>query len=221
MVRTLEDLLLEPLSGPVLEFGCGTGGVTRALAELPNVSTVYANDISPDVAHFFHNQPNLHKKISFVGDDLIADQMKLAQLSYDFAITTNTLEHIPQDGEALRAITRHARKGYTLVLVPALECLFGTCDGDGGHIRRYSRESFAAMCTASELRVDRIHYVNLVGALAWWAQYVLLQRRDYASEEHARPYSFFDKRILPLTAKIEKRTGVPFGLSLVAKVSLP
>ncbi len=218
IVATLEGLLLQPLSGSILEFGCGTGGVTRALAALPRVEKIFANDISAQVASFFQSS-RMPKKIHFIGDDLTANHSLLSELKYDFAVTTNTLEHIQKDGEALRLITEGALKKCSLVLVPAFECLFGTCDRDGGHIRRYTRRSFVEMCENNDLRVERIRYVNMVGAMAWWTKYVFRQQTDYCSQKHGNTYSFFDKRVLPLTSKIEHRLGAPFGLSVVAKVS--
>jgi len=214
----LQELILQPLSGKVLEFGCGTGGVTRALAAVNSIETVFANDISPEVADFFANK-KMSDKIKFLSDDLIANPSLLSKLNYDYAITTNTLEHIEKDGEALHSITVSASERFSLVLVPAFDCLYGTCDRDGGHIRRYTRQSFSDMCERNNLRVERIRYVNMVGAFAWWVKYVFLRRTDYSSKKHSNSYSFFDKRVLPITSIIESRVGAPFGLSLIAKVS--
>ena len=206
------------MSGSVFELGCGTGGVTRALASLESVEKVIANDISPEVATFFRSS-ELPTKVKFIGEDLISNRSVLSGLKYDYAVTTNTLEHIENDGIALHAITEAAASKYSLVLVPAFECLFGTCDRDGGHIRRYTRKTFSQMCATNNLRVERIKYVNMIGALAWWAKYKLRQETDYLSQQHSDSYSFFDKRVLPITSKLESRFGTPFGLSLVAKVS--
>ena len=53
--RWMADRLNElgPIEGTVLEFGCGSGGMTQALLALPGVRRLIANDISPQVRKYF------------------------------------------------------------------------------------------------------------------------------------------------------------------------
>jgi SAM-dependent methyltransferase len=210
---------LGPIRGTVLEFGCGSGGMARALVALPGVTRLIANDISPHVRDYFATHLAHVPNLEFCGADVFTEPEAFAAMHYDIAVTSNTLEHIEQDGLALQRITRHARTRTAVVLVPAFDCLYGTCDADGGHLRRYTKKRFRTMAAGAGLRVDQISYFNMIGAFGWWMQYVVRKRTDYETESHAQNYSIFDKWIVPVYSRVERVLPCPFGLSLVARVS--
>lgn len=211
---------LGPIGGTVLEFGCGCGGLTHAVACLPGVEKVIANDISPHVREFCLTRFAKFKNIEFSDANILESPEAFASLSYDWAISSNTLEHVEDDKTALRRITEHARLKTAIILVPAFKCLYGTCDRDGGHLRRYTRATFEKLADGAGMELNGAFYFNMLGALAWWLQYVLLRVRKYEDEAHLRRYSFFDRHIVPFYSKLERRLDCPFGLSLVARVTL-
>ena len=211
---------LAPIQGTILEFGCGSGGMTRALLSLPGVRKLIANDISPFVKNHFSENFQGHPRLQFSDANIFSNPSSFRDMKYDLAVTSNTLEHIQEDAKALRAITENAREKTTLVLVPAFGWLYGTCDFDGGHLRRYTKKTFRCMAESEDLTVDSMKYFNMLGAFAWWFQYVLQKRSDYESQAHAKNYSLFNKFIVPLYSKLEKFFPCPFGLSLVARVSV-
>jgi hypothetical protein len=216
IVQNLNSLY--PINGKILEFGCGFGGISTALSSLPGVQYVIANDISVEVKSFFSRHKKKKSKIIFKSDNILVNPKKFSNLNYDIAITSNTIEHIKNDGDALRMITKFSKKKTSLVLVPALPCLYGTCDFDGGHYRRYTKSSFLTMCEKSGLKVSKIKYVNMIGVFGWWYKYVFLKQRDYNSNNHSASYSIFNNIIVPFYSKFEKLIYCPFGLSLIASV---
>jgi hypothetical protein len=157
--------------------------------------------------------------LEFSDADIFQAPEVFRAMNYDVAVTSNTLEHIEDDGLALERITECARRKTALVLVPAFNCLYGTCDRDGGHFRRYTKRSFRRMAEGRGLTVEAISYFNLLGAAGWWTQYVLMKRTDYETESHAANYSIFDRYIVPVYSRLERLVPLPFGLSLVARVS--
>jgi hypothetical protein len=160
-------------------------------------------------------------KVEFTDANIFDEPQRFSEMGYDWVVTSNTLEHIDRDGEALRRIVERARTRTGIVLVPAFNCLYGTCDRDGGHLRRYTKTSFGRMAAGAELRVERMFYCNVIGAAAWWYQYVLRKRVDYTTESHAQNYSLFDRYVVPVYSRIERLLPCPFGLSLVARVVAP
>lgn len=212
---------LGPIEGTVLEFGCGSGGMARALVQLPGVKRLIANDVSPHVKDYFAKNLSSVPNLEFSDADIFRTPEVFKAMGYDIAVTSNTLEHIEDDGLALKRITECARSKTAVILVPAFNCLYGTCDRDGGHFRRYTKASFRAMAEGAGLKVEKIAYFNLLGAAGWWTHYVLMKRTDYETESHASSYSFFDQYIVPLYSRIERVVPLPFGLSLVARVSSP
>jgi SAM-dependent methyltransferase len=209
-----------PLHGTVLEFGCGSGGLTQALAQLAGVRRVIGNDVSPHVCEYFHARFAHEPRIEFIGADILSDPSVFDALGYDWAVSSNTLEHIERDADALRRITERARTRCAVILVPAFDCFYGTCDRDGGHLRRYTKRSFVQTARSAGLRVERMFYFNMIGALAWWVQYVLLKREDYTADTHAQTYSLFNQYVVPAYSRVERFLPCPFGLSLVARVRL-
>ena len=220
--RWMADRLnrLGPIQGTVLEFGCGSGGMARALLQLPGVTRLIANDVSPHVKDYFQKNLSGIPGLEFSDADIFQTPETFRAMGYDIAVTSNTLEHIEDDGTALRRITECARTRTAVILVPAFNCLYGTCDRDGGHFRRYTKASFRKMAEGAGLRVEAISYFNLLGAAGWWTQYVLLKRTDYETDSHAANYSIFDKWIVPIYSRVERHMPLPFGLSLVARVRI-
>jgi len=218
--RWMADRLnrLGPIQGTVLEFGCGSGGMARALRQLPGVTRLIANDVSPHVRDYFREHLSGIPGLEFSDADIFQTPETFRAMNYDIAVTSNTLEHIEDDATALRRIAECARTRTAVVLVPAFNCLYGTCDRDGGHFRRYTKASFRDMAARAGLRVEAISYFNLLGAAGWWTQYVLLKRTDYETESHAANYSLFDQWIVPAYSRVERWVPLPFGLSLVARV---
>ena len=210
---------LGPIEGTVLEFGCGSGGMARALVQLPGVSRLIANDVSPHVKDYFEKNLASVPNLEFSNADIFKTPELFKAMNYNIAVTSNTLEHIENDGLALKRITECARSKTAVILVPAFNCLYGTCDKDGGHFRRYTKRSFRKMAEGAGLTVEKVSYFNLLGAAGWWTQYVLMKRTDYETASHASNYSIFDKYIVPVYSQVERLVPLPFGLSLVARVS--
>ena len=99
-----------PLSNgaAALEIGCGTGAVTRVLAQLPGVKEAVGIDPSPvfiDQARALANDDRL----SFhVGD---GRALPFTDRSFDLVVFHTTLCHIPDGQQALREAHRVLRSG--------------------------------------------------------------------------------------------------------------
>jgi len=209
---------LHKIAGKVFEFGCGAGGLTLALSKLPEVESIVANDISHNVAAYFkNNSKNLSPKISFTNNDVMSKEF--VPNLWDISISTNTLEHIADEGPVLRRITLLSKLRKSLILVPAHQSLYGTLDKDGGHFRRYSKQTFEMMVNKNGLKVEQMRYFNLIGTFGWWYQYKFLKITKYDSLSNSLPYTFFDRYIIPVYRPIETFLPKPFGLSLIALVT--
>ena len=76
-------------------------------------------------------------------------------------VCINVLEHIEDDGAALRAMASILVPGGVIVLlVPAFQALYGPIDRNLGHYRRYRRGSIAGLAAAAGLEVRKLHYVT-------------------------------------------------------------
>jgi len=100
---------------------------------------------------------------------------------------------MPARCNGIRAV---ARAG-TLLFVPALEGLYSDFDARIGHHRRYSKASLRRAVAAAELVPEALHYVNSVGALAWFTVARLLR----AEPTKRGPALLYDRAAVPVLGK--------------------
>ena len=128
----------------------------------------------------------------------------------DTIVALNVIEHIAADLETLGCIASMLRpQGRAVILVPALQALFGSLDRELGHQRRYTRSSLAAIMTKAGFRVEQVFYFNLIGTLGWWFN----ARLRKTPRIPLRQVRYFDSLVPVL--RWEDRTPLPFGQSVI------
>jgi SAM-dependent methyltransferase len=133
--------------------------------------------------------------------------------SYSAAVAYNVLEHIPDDVAALRGFAKLLRPGGAVVLiVPAFEFAMGRFDLAVGHQRRYRVAGLRAALEEAGLRVERVHYVNSLGLLAWFVGMRLLRM----TPGEGPILTAWDRGVVPLLRRLESRRRPPFGQSVFA-----
>ncbi len=138
--------------------------------------------------------------------------------SYSCYVAFNVLEHIEDDVAALRAAHGLVRPGGAVVmLVPAFEFASGRFDRLVGHVRRYTRAGLAETYRAAGLEVERIHYLNAPGLLAWFVGMRLLSM----SPGDGPLLRVWDSVVIPVTRLIESKVRAPFGQSVFAVGRVP
>ncbi len=205
----LWDLMAPFIGRRVLEVGAGTGLLTRYLAKRERV---LATELDPEYVELlrrtFADAPNVEIR-----------QLDLARLSadgipprsFDTVVCSNVLEHIEDDGEALRAMHDVLEPGGRVVLiVPALQALYGSIDRAIHHYRRYSRDDLAAKLEGAGLAVEHVSYFNMLGVPGWYLNARVLQRRSVPGVQ-AR----INDWLVPWL-RLERRFGPPVGMSLLA-----
>lgn len=136
---------------------------------------------------------------------------RFQKFNLDTVVALNVIEHIADDLKALRCIGSMLRpQGRAVILVPALEGLFGSLDRALGHQRRYTRKSLAGQMRKAGFRVERVFYFNLVGSFGWW----LNARIRKAPRIPLGQLRYFD-RLVPIL-RVEDLMPLPFGQSVIA-----
>jgi SAM-dependent methyltransferase len=204
-------LVTRELGRRVVEVGCGVGNFTGMLLDR---EVVIALDNEPGCIERlkarYPNQKNLH---AFLCDAGASTFSELAPFQPDSCVCLNVLEHIEDDAGALSRIASILVPGGVIVLlVPALQALFGPIDKNLGHCRRYNLASLTRMAHAAGLEIKKLRYMNTVGFFGWWANAHIL-RREAQSE---RQIQIFDRYVVPVMSRLEDLVRPPFGQSLVA-----
>jgi SAM-dependent methyltransferase len=133
-------------------------------------------------------------------------------------VAINVLEHIPDDAAAVRSFAGLLRPGGRVVLwVPAFEGLMSAYDRRVGHQRRYRLDSLRTVLEGAGLEVERLHYVNSLGLVAWFVMMRLLGGQPQAGPA----LRFWDRFVIPVLRRVESRVRPPFGQSVFAVARRP
>lgn len=195
----------------VLEVGAGIGTITREIEsgrELVIALEVEASYVDRLKATF-HDKPHVRPYLSGVE---AADWKKLEKDKLDTVVLSNVLEHIRDDGEAVRNFRVVLQPGGRLVVwVPALPALFGSLDEAVGHHRRYVPATLRAVLEENGFQVEKLDWMNFVGIPGWWFNSRILKRRVMPGFQ-LRLYD----AVAPALAQLESHVKLPVGLSLLA-----
>lgn len=92
---------------------------------------------------------------------------ELKPRSYDIVYSSNVLEHIRDDYDAVRIIFNSLKpSGKLMVYVPAFMCLYGRFDQHVGHERRYSPKMLRCLLRKCGFDNVEIRYADSIG---FWA----------------------------------------------------
>lgn len=120
-----------PASPRILDAGCGTGGNLVRYSRIGEASGV---DPSPEAVRFCRDRG--FGSVEQAG----LEKLPFAAESFDLITATDVLEHVAEEGTALRELWRVAAPNAALLLtVPAYMWLWSEEDENLHHHRRYTR----------------------------------------------------------------------------------
>ena len=221
--------LVRPFIGNrVLEVGAGIGNLSVRLPLREKLIFSEADDKL--IAHLrmraeqeFSNDPRVQvRKIDLESDWSTSFESD----NLDTVISFNVLEHVRDDGLALRQMIKLLRVSTAkqpkrvVVFVPAHQWAFGEIDQSFGHYRRYSVRPVSRLLRelSPHLKVE-YQYFNLLGLIGWFCKGKLFRSKNIGPGT-VRIY----ERILPLVSAIDfiayKILKIPAGQSLLFVISL-
>ncbi|HJT86825.1 MAG TPA: glycosyltransferase [Bryobacteraceae bacterium] len=172
--------VIQPLVGSrVLELGAGIGNLTRHFSR--GRLAYIATDIDPEhlarLRTRFQNRPTLQVKHC---DLTCPEDFQPFMGQVDSVICLNVVEHVKDDGLALRNIwSALPPGGRAVILVPQGQRIYGTLDEVLGHYRRYSEEELRGKMQQAGFRVDKIIPFNRITRPAWYINGRLRKKRTF------------------------------------------
>lgn len=196
----------------VCEIGSGIGNMSALILDgAPELLVLTDTDpyYRHALQHRFEGRPDVVVQELTLPDYMA--KIRFEEFGLDTVVALNVIEHIANDLEALRCIRSMLRpRGRAVVLVPALERLFGSLDRALGHERRYTRHSLTGCMRQAGFRVERVFYFNLLGTFGWW----LNARIRKVPRIPLAQLRYFD-RLVPIL-QVEDLVPLPFGQSVIA-----
>ena len=194
-----------------LEVGAGLGTVAGYVLQNAKVAELVLVEPADNLFPLLREQFSGYSRVKLVHGQL--EDIAASLASVNSAIAVNVLEHVADDRALLRTINRVLLPGgVVLLFVPALPWLYGTLDECFQHVRRYTKRELARRLEETGFRVERLHYFNCIGVVAWFVAGKILRRKTIRISD-ARSY---DRWIVPWASRLESRWTPPFGQSLVA-----
>lgn len=196
----------------VLEVGSGLGNISGHLSRR---EILVVSDITDTYLEKLQRRFVGNSRVRVVRYDLNeGTRADLRDLELDTIICLNVLEHIKDDGAALRGLAGMLKPhGRLILLVPAHPLLYSPLDRNLDHYRRYRRRALHALLKRSGFTVKRSFHFNMLGALGWWFNGRVLRRKILPGGQ---------LRLFNLVVgllRVEALMHPPFGLSLVVTAS--
>jgi SAM-dependent methyltransferase len=190
----------------VLEVGAGLGAIT---ARYEQGREVVANDVSPPCVRALRERFASHANVEVDDRDLRTLELTAR---FDSVVMVNVLEHIANDVDALRGLSRLLVPGGNIVVyVPALNGLYGPWDEKVGHYRRYSVWRLREVFREAGLEPVELRWVNVLAIPAWAA----LSRVDVDDQQRSgKLLSLWDRTAVPAGRFVESRVRMPVGLNV-------
>ncbi|MCB9599675.1 MAG: class I SAM-dependent methyltransferase [Sandaracinus sp.] len=209
------DKLREHVRGDVLELGAGIGNISKLLAA--DARSLLVTEVEASHLDVLREALEGHGHVEVARYDLEGPPPpEVAPRRFDTVLSMNVLEHVRDDGRAVRDLAGLLRPGgWMLTYVPALPLAYGPMDAALGHHRRYTTKSFAALMRQAGLEVARCEYMNVLGLAGWLVSNKIL-RRDVPDPSQV---GLFEK-LVPLV-RLEDRVRVPFGLGVICHAKKP
>ncbi len=214
-----------PPGGRVLDLGCGMGGM---LAELAEFGPVYGTDIAHEA--LLHCRDRGFTRL-FRGT---GGRLPFPDDSFALVTAFDTIEHIPDDREALAECFRVLAPGGRLfVSVPAYQFLYTHQDRVVHHQRRYTTGGLSERLRTAGFEVTKASYINFLLFPVILPIVLMVKLKQWfkrPSDEDARsnvsvPVPRFVNRILAWIFSAERhvltRISMPAGHSLVAIATKP
>jgi glycosyltransferase involved in cell wall biosynthesis len=209
--RWLVDRFRHALGQRILETGAGFGNMTRHLTD---AELLVASDLDPVGVEYikgvFRDAGNVRvASYRFPLSPAARDEVRA--LRVDTVVCLNVLEHIEDDKATLADFCDVLQPGGRLVLlVPALQKLYGTLDVHLRHFRRYEKVELTQKLAAAGFAVEDCRFVNRLGVFGWYVNGKILRRRVLP-----RMQLKAFKLMLPLLRR-EESNPPSFGMSLLA-----
>jgi ubiquinone/menaquinone biosynthesis C-methylase UbiE len=177
---------------PILDFGAGIGTLSLIMRDSFGFQ-VHCLEVD-------ESQRSVLKERKFH----VFNSLQDLNLSYQAIYSSNVLEHIEDDEEALINLFKIAsNQAVLIVYVPAFEFLFSPLDQKVGHWRRYSKKQLISVVEKAGWKIIEVEYVDSLGVVGWLFQ-KYLQILMKSSSPAKTFIQFYDFIVFPVSRMFDR-----------------
>lgn len=198
-----------------LDLGCGTGFNLDLLSA--RGLTAFGVDISERAVRFCRERGT---RLVVQAD---AARPPFASASFDVILALDVIEHLADDGAALKAMYAALRPGGRVILfTPAFQFLWSVQDRVSHHYRRYVAKDLRLKLEAAGFAVEKLSYANtLLFPVVWLGRLAIRWsgRADSIESEndlHPGWANGLLARLFSTERHVLAAANLPFGVSLLA-----
>ncbi len=213
IARLLDDLLEGQDHPAMLDVGCGTGATVSLLERY---GTVTAIDVSVQAIQYCKEQGR-SRLCQADGSCL-----PFADESFDLVTALDLLEHVEDESEGLRELSRVLKSGGRILLsVPAFMFLWSDFDRFSGHYRRYSKRELRRSVEEAGFEVTKLSYFNTILFPVVWGVRVVkrfIGQRGSSGSDLEMPGKSLNTvltHLFALESGLIAHGDLPFGVSLL------
>lgn len=200
--------------GPLLDLGCGTGGVLMHLSEF---GQAYGMDPSPEAAKYCSERG----LCITLGSGM---ELPYRDETFGTVLALDVIEHVEDDVAILREVRRVLKPGGVVIItVPALPWLWSDHDVVNHHYRRYVRKTLHRAERRAGLKPVKTSYYNSLLLPLAVTRKVL--HRFNGTGDHLEslpgPANGLLRGILEAERPMIRRMDMPLGASLVSTARRP
>jgi len=202
IVDRFVDIAKQHGSKAIVDFGAGIGTLCSIFRDTCNISPI-ALEIDQD-------QRNV---ISLRGFQSVSSIDELPS-HVDLIYTSNVLEHIEDDIEALRKLGEHLLPtGRLAIFVPAFNALWSSMDDKVGHYRRYTKRILTRHLEQAGYEIESIKYADSLG---FFLALLFKTIGSNSGEPSDASLRFFDRYLWPISRCLDVITHPFFGKNILA-----
>jgi SAM-dependent methyltransferase len=193
----------------VLEVGCGTGNTLRVLEQVCSSDAVVGMDLFHEGLTYAR-----HRVICpLVQGDIHSPPFKT---QFDLIGLFDVLEHLPDDGEVLRALHAMLKPGgYLMLTVPAHMSLWSYFDDAAHHYRRYEHAELRDKLGQTGYSTEFLtHYMSSIFPLMWLGRRIKAKLSEKDKSDTEQVYRLAEQEL----KGISRMNGV---LSLLLRWEAP
>jgi ubiquinone/menaquinone biosynthesis C-methylase UbiE len=204
-------------AGPILDVGCGTGGM---LPYLQRFDRAVGLDPAQEAAEACRT-----RAVPFVNGSATA--LPFADETFGTVTALDVIEHVPDHLGVLNEIYRVLRPGgLVLITVPAYQFLWSRHDELNHHQRRYRRSRLRSLVSSANFEITKLSYYNTILFPAAVVRKALMRfGRDDGPASHLDevpdPLNSVFKWILIGERPLLQRWNLPFGASIICAARRP